>query len=110
MVTSEDGRWAVLPDRFARFPIPVMKGQKGEFAAGDKVIARVTLRGLKHGDHRCKILECFGDSQEAEACADAILKINGIPQEFSPEADAEAEQIAARGVRGRRLQESLGFA
>ena len=67
----------------------------------------MTLRGLKHADHRCKILESFGDSQSAAACADAILKISGIPQEFSAEAEEEAKQLAVRGVQTADCKDRL---
>ncbi len=98
VVVSDHGRMAVLPDTFARFPIPVMKGKNTACQAGDKVLAKVVLRGLHHADHRCRVTERFGDSQNPAVCADAMLKISGVPQTFSDEALAQAQRLAARGI------------
>lgn len=99
VLVSDEGRVAVLPDSFARFPIPVMKGKHPHGKLGDKVVARVVLRGMHHADHRCRVIESFGDSRSPAACADAMLKINGVPQEFSAEVLEQAEQAAARGLQ-----------
>ena len=99
MLVLDEGRLAVLPDSFARFAIPVVKGKPAGCELGDKVAARVVLRGLRHADHRCRILESFGSSAKAASCAKALLKLNGIPEEFSAPALEQAERLAEQGIR-----------
>jgi len=98
-VLVTDGRQlAVLPDSFTRYPIPLIKSKGNSLRAGDKVAAQITLRGNRHADHRCRVLESFGDSQNPASCADAILKISGIPQEFPEEVLLTAKKAADRGI------------
>ncbi len=106
---------AVLPDRLTRHPILVLPGKKTSYRLGEKVLAQVVKRGDYHTDHRCQVLESFGDSQDPVACARALLKGNDIPTEFSPEALREAEKAQAAGIpskayRGRTdLRDQLIF-
>ncbi len=99
MLVLDEGQFAVLPDSFARFPIPVVKGKPSGCEPGDKVAARIVLRGLRHADHRCRILESFGNSAKAASCAKALLKLNGIHEEFPPQALEQTEKIAERGIK-----------
>lgn len=107
VLMMDEGRLAVLPDSFARFPIPVIKGRTNGCNIGDKVTAQVILRGLRHADHRCLILEGFGVSSSAAACAAAVLRINGIPKEFPEAALEQAEFLATRGIQPSDLTNRL---
>lgn len=107
VLVMEEGRPAVLPDSFARFPIPAIKGRTNGCNIGDKVTAQVILRGLKHADHRCRILEGFGASSKAASCAKAVLKINGIPEAFSEAALEQAEYLADKGIQPSDLTNRL---
>lgn len=99
VVVSDEGRPAVLPDQFARFPIPLLKGKKADYPMGEKVTAKIVLRGDRHAQHRCKILASYGDSSAAASCAAALVAANGISETFSPAAQEQAKKLSARGIR-----------
>lgn len=107
ILVTDGHQLAVLPDRFARFPIPLMKGKRVTGQPGDKVTAEILLRGERHADHRCRVLENFGSSQNPAACADALLKINGAPQVFSEQALLEAKKSAEQGILPKDYQNRL---
>ena len=49
---------------------------------GDRVIAKVTFRGLKHSQHKCVITDVLGKSKTAKSAAQALIKMEDIPVEF----------------------------
>lgn len=58
----------------------------------DKVTARIVKRGKRHSEHRCEVLESFGNSQRASACVESMLAANGVSTEFPEEVIKNAKQ------------------
>ncbi|MCI5800940.1 MAG: ribonuclease R [Oscillospiraceae bacterium] len=93
---GEEG--AVTPDNGARFPMPVERGKTMGAEDGDKVLARISRRGKRHGEHRVEVLSVFGSAMSAAACSEAILAAAGIEKAFAPEAAEQAEKVSRQGV------------
>ncbi len=97
VIVKDENRLMFKPDTMSKTPIKIA-GDDIICKEGDKVLAEIIYRGSRHADHRVKILFSFGDSQKAEACAQAMLTVNGIPTEFSESAMHQAKKISAAGI------------
>ena len=85
VVVDEDGALAVLPDRYLKQPLRIAAGLENGAKAGERVVAVMEARGIRHFEHAVRIIELLSDAPSAASCAKAILRENGIQLEFSPE-------------------------
>ncbi len=97
VVINEGGRLMFLPDVMSRTPIRITEDGTLPIE-GDKVLAEIVYRGSRHADHRVKLLFSFGSSQNAAACAEAMLTVNGISTEFPQPVLHEAKKLSAAGI------------
>lgn len=103
----EGGVYAVLPDRVARFPIPVIRGGLGDARPGDKVLAELASRGERHSEHTVRIVESFGSALSAASCSLSVLAGLDIPTVFPDDALAEAHRKAEDGIHPREVEARL---
>lgn len=100
----QDGKqfW-VLPDGMLHCPLAVQLGEQGDAAAGDKVVAKVVQRGVRHREHRVAVLASYGSADSAKACTDAMLASAGVTPTFGSNAEKSAVHISQRGIQPRDL-------
>ena len=94
VIVSEYGKYKILPDSMMKTPIDFKNPLGLEFSEGDKVIAEITSRGIRHSEHRCQLVSTLGSSQKASVCALSVLEINGITPLFPDEVIAEAKAVS----------------
>lgn len=95
-----------LPDMLGDFPLRVLGSHKGA-ENGDKVLAKILRRGDSHRDHLAEITSCFGSSERAASCAQAILSAAGVSAEFPAAVLDEARFLEHRGIPERELLNRL---
>lgn len=106
LIEQQQQLW-VVPDGVLRQPLLVAHSLGPAVSPGDKVLARVKVRGNRHADHLVEILSSFGTAASAKACAEAALATAGIHRDFPEEVAALAEQIAHRGILPNDLLDRL---
>lgn len=93
----------IQADNLVKQPLPItkklIKGAKVE----DKVLCRIIERGERHSEHVPEVLVSYGDSQTAANCAKALLDINGIELEFSPEILSLAKQLNEQDITEKEI-------
>jgi len=94
VIVIEFGRYKILPDTMMKTPIDFENPMGLEFSEGDKVVAEITRRGLRHSEHRCQLVSTLGSSQKASVCALSVLEINGLTPLFPDEVIAEAKAVS----------------
>lgn len=100
---ERDHQQFVEPDGVLRHPLLVAHTADSSIAPGEKVLAKVVVRGKRHADHLVEIVTSFGSADSAKACAEAHLATAGISRNFPEEVQALAEQIAHRGIHKQDL-------
>ncbi len=95
-----------LPDMLGDFPLRVMGGC-GNAENGDKVLARIIRRGESHKTHLAELTACFGPSDRASACAQAVVAAAGLSAEFPSAVLDEAAFLEHRGIPERELLDRL---
>ena len=103
-VVEENGKLCVLPDRLVRIALPFIRGVKLPLRIGDKILARAIRRGKSHFDLRAEPLRVYGEAQNADVCAQAILEENGIITKFSQEVLEEADSLAAAPIHPAEIK------
>lgn len=88
----------ILPDGGARYAIRVNYDPDLRVRNGDKVVASIERRGLRHSDHRADIVENFGNSETAENCAQAILAASGVYRDFTENILEIADKVSSAGI------------
>ena len=100
--------WFVMPDGNA-LTAPVVIPDIGPGAkAGQKVVAEITTYPAGGSLARGVIVENLGAAGEIDAETQAVIRAHGLPDEFSPEALAEARRaVDAFNPADRRGREDL---
>lgn len=96
-----DGK--VTPDKVVKFPLNVAKGQSLQAKNGDKVLASVCSRGNSHFTHKVKIIQVFGNAENAKTCSNAILAANAVVPEFPQSILEQAEKIANTSIHPKEI-------
>ncbi|MEG1429079.1 MAG: ribonuclease R [Hydrogenoanaerobacterium sp.] len=99
------GAYEIMPDTASKLPIKVLPKNTLNARDGDKVLARLTVRGDNHFTHQAEVMEIFGSSTKAAACCAAILAGAGIETSFDADALKEAMQIERRGISEKEMAE-----
>ena len=86
----------VVPDSLLRFSFPAHNKSGRWVESGDKVLARIYRRGSSHFDHKAEIVKVFGNSDDADVCAEAILEENSISLDFPTDVKNEARTISTQ--------------
>lgn len=103
-----DGFARVVPDKLVKFPLAIAPKDLAGAQEGDKVLCEIAQRGKDHRDHRARVLEVFGNADNAAACCRAILRANAIVEEFPPEVQEQAAALAASdGIHPKELQKRM---
>lgn len=97
IIIDEEGELLFLADTMSKTPVKIEETDI-QYKCGDKVMAELCRMGKRHRDHRVKIIFCFGNSQSAQCCAEAVLAVNGIETDFPEEVKREAVRIKAAGI------------
>lgn len=105
VVVYQEGRLFVQPDSFTKSPIALVKGINA--FPGQKVLAKVIKRGVRHSEHKAKIIDSFGSAGSAAACAAAILELERVTPDFPNAVYDEARFLQNRGIKERDLQGRL---
>lgn len=95
---DKSSNYYIQADNLVKQPLPITKKYLKGAKVGDKVLCHIIERGERHSDHVPEILISYGDSQTAANCAKALLDINGIQLEFSPEILSLANRLNERGI------------
>ena len=93
-----NSRGYIMPDRLIKSPIEVLMPPRIPCKDGDKVTGKIVKRGNRHFNHRASITENFGKAEDAKSSCKAILKMNDISTEFSPEVLAEAKKVSQKKI------------
>lgn len=107
VVQRNDGFLDILPDRGARFPIGILKGEGLKAKEGHKVQAELVRGGDSHFDHKAVILKDFGEAELAKNCTAAIIAAAGVPTEFSEECRRQAAELDRAGIHGKEKAQRL---
>ncbi len=102
VVTVDNNRFCVVPDDMGDYSIPLVAGSV-RAKVGEKVIAKIILRGKRHSEHKARIVSKFGSSDNAGACAKAMLKLSGVSTQFPDEVLAQAEKVSAKTITEKDL-------
>ncbi|MCC8041918.1 MAG: ribonuclease R [Oscillospiraceae bacterium] len=96
----------VRPDKLCRDPILVI-GTDMPIHAGDKVLAKVTERGTRHSEHRCRITALFGSADKAVSSALSVLYMNDIETQFPLAVIDEAKHCEHMGITEKDIASRL---
>lgn len=94
-----DGSAYLVPDTASRNHITIVRDKNVPFKEGDKVLAEIAHRGMRHAEHKVRVIQVFGCAESAASCAQAVIACHGVPTEFSPEVLREAKKISEGGVQ-----------
>lgn len=102
---------AIIPDTLARFPIKVKKSSVINAEDGDKVLAKLIVRGERHFDHVAKVVRVFGTAEKADNCCEAIVAASGASTVFPEEVQQQARLLASKPIDVREIakREDLRF-
>lgn len=93
IIVAEGNRLMVLPDKMCAEPLFIAKFGDKQLKVGDKVAFSIKKRGAHHYEHTVSIEDSFGSSDNAKACAEAYMLVNGLHTEFPDEVLAEAQKL-----------------
>lgn len=96
----------IRPDSLAKEPM-IVSVLDVPVRVGDKVLAEIDRRGIRHADHRARVTAIFGDSKKATTSADAILYSNGIEVEFPACVIDEAKTAEHKGIPSVEFERRL---
>lgn len=105
VILEQFGKRMIQPDTLCKTPLLLTDSEP--FAVGNKVLAEISYRGSRHSEHKAKTLASFGSSDKASCCAQSILAMHGITQEFPPEVLEEAERIGKMTVTPEDIAKRL---
>ena len=94
-----DGAYYFVPDTMSKNHITIVKDGNVPFNNGDKALAEIAYRGMRHTEHKVRIVSVFGSSELAKSCADSILALHGVETEFSSDVMKEAGKIFEAGIQ-----------
>lgn len=109
ILRTDGGEYLVVPDHYVGFSIKLStRGLPDGLKDGDKILARLAVRGERHSGHLAELISSFGDSSKAAACCASILAANDIPVEFPLEVLEQARAIGAgEGIHPKELASRL---
>lgn len=96
-VEKEGSTVCIRPDTLSK-DLMIVSAIDVPVRVGDKVLAEIYRRGVKHSEHRVRIKAIFGDSGKAKSSADALLYTNGIETEFPSQVLDEARAAEHKGI------------
>lgn len=94
VIVNEDGRLMFRADTMSKTPIQIQRKDSVLYEEGQKVLAEVVYRGHRHAEHKVKIVFSFGASTRASVCAEAMVALRGVTEEFPEEVIQQADEIA----------------
>lgn len=102
VLLEDNGRFFVQPDGLTKDRLSLKKESVHDAQPGEKIIAKVVVRGNRHSEHICELISAYGDAQTAVACSQAILDANGARLEFPEEVVGQAQTLALQGFEKER--------
>lgn len=99
VIELADGEAYLVPDTASKNHITIVKGQNVPFGEGDKALAEIAHRGMRHAEHKVRIIRVFGSSDSAASCAESVIACHGVPEEFPEDVLREAKKISEGGVQ-----------
>ena len=106
VIVREGNYLKVLPDTLGCPPLTIVKVNT-PIKENDKVLFSLRKRGEHHSEHTVDIVKAFGDCDYAKSCTTAYLEQNGIPVEFSVEAQNEAKHIGCGPIDEKEAAKRL---
>lgn len=94
-----NGEAYLIPDTASKNHISIIKDRNVPFCEGDKVLAEIVHRGMRHAEHRVHIIRVFGSSDSAASCAESVIACHGVPLEFPEDVLKEVKKIYEGGVQ-----------
>lgn len=94
-----EGKNYFIPDTMTKNHISIDYAGNVAFESGDKVLAEISHRGMRHMEHTVRIVYVFGNSELAKSCADSVLRIHGVEKEFPEDVMKEAIKISEAGIQ-----------
>lgn len=98
VIVNEDGRLMFRADTMSKTPIQIQRKDSVLYEEGQKVLAEVVYRGHRHAEHKVKIVFSFGASTRASVCAEAMVALRGVTEEFPEEVIQQADEIANASI------------
>ncbi|SDN48476.1 ribonuclease R [Acetanaerobacterium elongatum] len=106
LLVTDEGKFVKLDD-MPNIPIRLVKGGVLGAADGDKVGVELVVRGESHQAHKAKVIEVFGSSDTAQACALSVLSANGIATEFPGDVLDQARAAGRKEITEKDLSYRL---
>lgn len=107
VLLKQEGRYYIKADKFSNDLLEISKDSINSAKVGDKVIAKIKSRGLKHKDHLCEIIATYGNSQKAATCARAILEVSGAKIKFPKTVYNEALRLSQKEISNEARKNRL---
>lgn len=100
----KEGRLFYLrPDNLIKYDFLIRKENLKNVKDGDKVLFKITRRGLSHSEHKIQIISSFGSSLKAKNCVNAILKANDVRTEFPKIVTLLAQEKDKQGISAKEI-------
>ncbi len=106
-VVFEHGKLVLVCDGKIKIPFDISFKKGIHVREGDKIFASILRRGHRHFDYKAIPIEVFGDAQDADACAKAILVESTAPLEFSDEVIEEAKAVSTSEIHPKEILSRL---
>lgn len=107
VIVNEDGRLMFRADTMSKTPIQIQRKDSVLYNEGEKVLAEVVFRGQRHAEHKVKIVFSFGTSTRASVCAEAMVALRGVTEEFPEEVLKQADELANVPIPAEEYQKRL---
>ncbi len=93
----------------AWIPLGIDYDQSCEYHINDRVLCELTFRGMRHMDHKVKVIQNFGSADSAANCMKSRIAELEIPCAFREPVRKEAKKVSALGVTEFDLQGRKDF-
>lgn len=107
VIVNEDGKLMFKGDTMSKTPIFISRKDSVLYQEGDKVLAEVIFRGQRHAEHKVKVVFSFGSAQRAAVCAEAMVALHGVTEEFPEEVLAYAEKLSNAPIPAEEYEKRL---
>lgn len=107
VIVNEDGRLMFRADTMSKTPIQIQRKDSVLYNEGEKVLAEVVYRGQRHAEHKVKIVFSFGISTRASVCAEAMVALHGVTEEFPEEVIKQADKLSSAPIPEEEYKKRL---
>lgn len=106
-IVDDNGKLSFLADTMSKTPLFISRKDSVLYQEGDKVLAEVIFRGQRHAEHKVKIVFSFGSATRASVCAQAMVALHGVTEEFPEDVVAYADALADKPIPSEEYEKRL---